>query len=332
MSQKPPIHSSSVEFVVIINSFNRLPLLKGALPSITQALCYISLNAAIVIFDAGSTDGSSEFIRAFTDQTPNLPIHCLYPPSGEGRSFSAGCNYAAKFAAQAFPQLKWLFFFETDNLIKNNQALPLAIQLLEEQEHLAAVGFTVERRSGEKAGFGSCFPTALGFVLGQQITQKLGLAHSLLSQWHPFSGTRWATSDTVFTSPLLVRYEAWQVVGEMDATTFPYSDCDHDWCWRAAKQDWHIAVLDTAGVVHDNDMQSSAWSSNRVVNFHQARLNLLLKHQGQWVLWLKPLLFCRHSLELILLRVMALYSKRAKHSFSQRQILLMTVLRDYKSL
>ncbi|MEP0869900.1 glycosyltransferase [Trichocoleus desertorum AS-A10] len=321
-----------MELVVIINSFNRLPLLKGALPSIAQALCHIPLNAAIVIFDAGSTDGSSEFIQAFTDQTPNLRIHCLYPPSSEDRSFSAGCNNAAKFAAQEFPQLKWLFFFETDNLIKNNQALPLATQLLEKQEHLAAVGFTVERRSGEKAGFGSRFPTALDFVLGQQITQKLGLAHPLLSQWHTFSGTRWATSDTVFTSPLLVKYKAWQEVGEMDATNFPYSDCDHDWCWRAAKQDWKIAVLDTTGVIHDNDMQVSDWSGNRVINFHQARLNLLLKHQGQWVLWLKPLLFCRHVLELILLSIRALCSKRAKHSFSQRQILLMTVLQDYKPL
>lgn len=332
MSQESPIHPSSVEFVVIINSFNRLPLLKEALSSIAQALRHISLNAAVVIFDADSTDGSSEFIQTFIDQTPDLPIHCLYPPSSEERSFSAGCNHAAKFAAQVFPQLKWLFFFETDNLIKNNQALPLAIQLLEKQERLAAVGFTVERRSGEKTGFGSRFPTALGFVLGQQITRKLGLAHPLLSQWHPFSGTRWATSDTVFTSPLLVRYDAWQAVGEMDATSFPYSDCDHDWCWRAAKQNWRIAVLDTTGVIHDNDMQSSAWSGNRVINFHQARLNLLLKHQGQWVLWLKPLLFCRHSLELILLSIRALYSKRAKHSFSQRQILLTTVLRDYKSL
>ncbi|MFM6026037.1 MAG: glycosyltransferase family 2 protein, partial [Dolichospermum sp.] len=64
--------SENIELAVIINSFNRLELLRESLPSVVESL-NISLpqKYAIVVFDAGSTDGSIEFIQEFAnyDQT-----------------------------------------------------------------------------------------------------------------------------------------------------------------------------------------------------------------------------------------------------------------------
>ncbi|EDX75198.1 glycosyl transferase, group 2 family protein [Coleofasciculus chthonoplastes PCC 7420] len=319
-----------VELAVIINSFNRLSLLREALPSVTQALKQTPIESAVIIFEAGSTDGSVQFIEDYSANIQQPQIICLCPSADTDRSFSAGCNFAVQFAAQKFPRLKWCFFFETDNLIKNESALPLAMKLLEQEENLAAVGFTVETYDGRKAGFGSRFPTPLAFLVGQQLSQRLGLQQMKISQWHPFLGVRWGVSDVVFTSPLLVRYSAWQSTGGMDTARFPYSDCDSDWCWRVYEKGFRVAVLDVPGVIHDNKMQASAWSGNRVINFHQARFRLLLMHRGQGIVLLKPLLFLRHGLEFFLLIFISCCSERATKSLENRAILSKTVFKGYE--
>jgi GT2 family glycosyltransferase len=326
--QQPP-EQAAIELAVIINSFNRLSLLREALPSITKALGQIPLKGAVIVFDAGSNDGSIQFLENFSATIQDPQIICLCPSADADRSFSAGCNFAVQFAAQKFSLLKYCLFFETDNLIYNESALPLAVELLQREEKLAAVGFTVEKCDGRKAGFGARFPTALSFVFGQQFSHILGLERMRISQWYPFSGVRWGFSDIVFTSPLLVRYSAWQSTGGMDTASFPYSDCDGDWCWMAYKKSWRIAVLDVPGVIHDNQMQFSAWSGNRVINFHQARLRLLLKHRGRWIGLLKPLLFLRHSLEFLALLLLK-ENSAAKKSLTYRLKLIANVFNNYE--
>ncbi|OUL19790.1 hypothetical protein BV378_31730 [Nostoc sp. RF31YmG] len=333
MSQQETLDTPQVkiELVVIINSFNRLALLRDALPSLIQALKHTSLKSAVVVFDAGSTDGSVEFIEKFTHFNQEIEIICLCPSEDIERSFSAGCNFAVQYAAQKFPHLQWCFFFETDNFIKNELALSLAIKLIEQKPELAAVGFTVERHDSKKAGFGSRFPTLLSFVLGQQLSQKFGLERMDIKEWYPFAEVRWGISDIVFTSPLLVRYSAWNSTKGMDTSRFPYSDCDNDWCWMVYKKGWRVAILDIPGVIHDNKMQFSGWSANRVINFHQARFRLLLKHKGNLILWLKPVLFIRHLLELLLLALRAFNSEQAKNSIQQRWLMMKIVYKNYET-
>lgn len=320
-----------IELVGIINSFNRLALLREGLPSLIQALRQTPLKSAVIIFDAGSTDGSVEFIEEFTDSNPETEIICLRPSKDMDRSFSAGCNFGVQSAAQRFPHLQWCFFFETDNFIKNELALSLAVKLIEQKPELAAIGFTVETHDGKKAGFGSRFPTLLSFLLGQQLSQKFGLEKMDINEFYPFAEVRWGISDIIFTSPLLVRYSAWNSTNGMDTARFPYSDCDNDWCWMVYKKGWRVAVLDISGVIHDNKMQFSAWSANRVINFHQARFRLLLKHRGNLILWLKSVLFIRHGFELLLLILRALHSEQAKKSIQQRCLMMKIVYRNYET-
>jgi GT2 family glycosyltransferase len=316
----------SIELSVIINSFNRLQLLREALPSVINAL-NIALPGkfAVVIFDAGSTDGSIEFVSEFYNDTQEFPLICLCPPLDVDRSFSAGCNLAIQKAAQTFPNLKWCFLFETDNLITNPTALTLSIKLLEQEDHLAGVGFTVEG-----ANFCSSFPNFIAFVLGQQLSYHLGLEKMKIHPWYPFAESQWGYSEVVFTSPILIRYSAWQATGGMDAANFPFSDCDHDWCWAVHKQGWRLAVLNVSGVIHFNKMIISEWSSKRVIDFHRARLRLLVKHRGQQGSWLNYLLFLRHILEIFVLISGAVYSEKARKSFFQRQILIRSVWNNYE--
>lgn len=332
MTKQKPLNSAQAktELVVIINSFNRFPLLREALLSVSQVLEHTPIQSAIIVFEAGSTDGSVEFIEKFSVYTQNIQIICLHPGRDIDHSFSAGCNQSVQFATKQFPKLKWCFFFETDNLMTNETALLIAVKLLETEEQLAAVGFTVERYDGQKAGFGRCFPTPLAFLVGQQLSQALGLDNMPIKQWYPFADYPWSFCDIVFTSPLLVKYSAWESIGGMDTVRFPYSDCDSDWCWRAYEKGWRVAVLDIPGVIHDNRNQSSAWSGNRVIDFHQARLGLLLKHRGNWIATIKLMLFLRHCLEFLILIFLSFHDQRAKKSLNQRIILMKTVFNNYK--
>ena len=321
----------STELAVIINSCNRYELLSEALPSVLNSLYQLSIHSTIVVFDAGSTDGSVEFIHTYSQKTSDIPIHCLTPSPEIDRSFSAGCNYAVAFAYQQYPKLQYCFLYETDNLINNPSALTLAIQLLEKQENLAAVGFTVERCNNQKAGFGCRFPTIHSFIFGQQLTSLLKLGNMEISEWHDFQGTKWGISDVVYSSPLLIRHSMWQATHGMDATKFPFSDCDVDWCWSVYKRGYFVAVLDVPGIIHDNRTQISIWSANRVIDFHRARLRLLLKHYGYWVINFKYILWLRHLLEAIILLTKLFFSEYAQKSFKQRLILLKTVLNSYDS-
>jgi GT2 family glycosyltransferase len=320
----------AVELAVIINSFNRLELLRESLSSVVQALnLTFPRQSAVVIFDAGSTDGSIDFVKDFATtcatHTEAPSIICLCPPENTDRSFSAGCNVAIHTAAQKFPQLKWCLLFETDNFISNPKALSLAVKLLEQEKQLAAVGFTLEGTA-----FCSRFPRPLAFAIGQQLSHRLGLERMEINHWYPFAESRWGLSEVVYTSPLLIRYTAWKETEGMDATRFPFSGSDHDWCWIAHEKRWKEGDLDVTGVVHDNKTMQSAWSANRVIDFHRSRLRLLIKHRGTWVAILKPLLFSRHCLEILLLIFISLYSERANKSLNQRFVLVKTLLKNYE--
>lgn len=315
-----------IELAVIINSFNRLELLHESLLSVVNSL-NISLPTkyAIVVFDAGSTDGSIEFIQEFANCNQTFPLILICPPSSTDRSFAAGCNFAIQQASASFPKLKWGFLFETDNFITNPNAISLGIKLLEKEDKLAGVGFTVKG-----AGFGATFPTPISFMLGQQISQYFGLGNPKIDNWYSIGESSWGYSDIVFTSPILIKHSVWQSTGGMDSNQFPFSDSDCDWCWTVYEKGWRLAIINTFGITHDNRKIASEWSSKRVLDYHRARLRLLVKHRGDWVLNLKLFLAIRHYLEFLILLLKSILSAQARNSLSSRMILIKTVLSNYE--
>lgn len=319
-----------IELAVIINSFNRRDLLEKALGSLLPALRKTQAKAVVIVFDAGSTDGSREFIASKSLECADIPICLAKPEPPEALSFADGCNQAISAALTAHPSVKWLFFYETDNLLPNRAALKEAISLLESEPRMAGAGFTVEKLTGEKAGYGCRFPGVLGFVLGQHLSARLLLDDMRLTNWkHTPSGCRWAACDVVYTSPLLIRAEAWRDAGPMDAELFPFTDSDLDLCWNFHRNGWSMAVLDLEGVIHDNDSTPSAWSGRRVLWFHQSRFRLLKKHRGAWIELLKPLLFARHLAEWLILAPRAVRAGPSRQSWQTRGLLLKKVLTGY---
>src|ERR1700687_6048116 len=172
MNQHPP--ERPVELVAIINSFNRRSLLERAIASLTEALRRARFGSATVVFEAGSNDGSVEFLGTWRENHPadNLIV---IEASADRRSFSDGVNTACAEAIAHFPKCRWLFLYETDNCLTSVEPLDKAISLLQLEPQLAAAGFTVKQHDGRFFGYGMRFPTALSFALGQNLAAQLNL-------------------------------------------------------------------------------------------------------------------------------------------------------------
>jgi GT2 family glycosyltransferase len=322
------MRSSPVEFVAVINSFNRRPLLEKALGSLTQALRTAPFGSAIVVFEAGSNDGSVEFLRSWNGLNPGDNLVFVESATADS-SFSEGVNRGSAMALERFPECRWLFLFETDNWLQTAEPLSQAVQLLEEEPQLAAVGFTVKRHSGEFCGYGMSFPTATSLALGLNLSARWNLDQPDNSPWKTSNGFRWRMCDVVFTSPLLIRREAWLQTGGLDAERFPFSETDVDWAWRCTKAGWKTAVIASEQVVHDNLQQASAWSANRVIEFHRSRLRLLKRHRGEWIGLIKPVLFLRHCLETLVLTFRRGTDAAAAAKLDKRKQMVRTVWNDY---
>lgn len=326
----------STKLVAVVNSFNRLNLLKEALPSLVLALSRLEPPGAIVVYDAGSDDGSIEWLNNYAKKTgsndppQSIGIDLIYAKVGEDNSFAAGVNAACNFAVAKYERLEWIFLYETDNYLSQVEPLEKALGLLRQEKNLAAVGFMVEKHNGEKTGFACSFPTPFQFVLGDQLSHKFNLDRPHLRPGGVYAGSNWYFCDVVYTSPLLIKQEAWQQSKGFDAQAFPFSECDIDWSLRLQRLHWQQAVLDIDGVVHDNRLQLSSWSSRRVIQFHRARLKLLRRYYGnRLIAVLKPLLFLRHVCELILI-LLAVSFGYPKQSINKRIVLIKSVMNNYE--
>src|ERR1041385_8150940 len=149
------------------------------------------------------------------------------------------------------------------------------------------------------------------------------------SSWQITNNIRWRTCDVVFTSPLLIRRTAWEQTGGLDPENFPFSDSDVDWAWRTAKLGWKMGVIESRSVVHDNLQQASAWSANRVIDFHRSRLRVLKRQHGDRSLLVKPLLALRHCVEIAILSFKSRSDSAAKTKLDKRWQMLRSVWTDY---
>jgi GT2 family glycosyltransferase len=329
-----PLADSAVELVAVINSFNRLPLLQEALGALMASLRKEEIPTAVVVYEVGSTDGSREFLEGWRRENPGDRLVIVTPAPGTGTSFSDGVNEGCAAALRDFPAARWLLLYETDNWIAGPEPLRQARTLLEARPELAAAGWTLRRHkgSGGGIGYGMRFPGPLSLTVGRNLCPLLGLERPNDDPWQKTRGVTWRACDVVFTSPLLIRRAAWDEAGGFDAEAFPFGDCDLDWAWRCRKLGLGgQSVIQSDAVVHDNRLQASAWSDNRVVDFHRARLRLLRRHRGRWVGIIKPLLFLRHLAEIALLLAAGHRWPDPKTKLAKRREMLRGVWRDYRA-
>lgn len=324
MSNKP------LQVAFLINSYNRLSLFQSAIAALDWLRSsHLANSTTIVIFDAGSTDGTREWIETEIDRFPVRTIFVdglLYSDT----SFSAGLNTCAEVAMSAIKDLDYFVFYETDNQIRSEESLLRAINELERRSELAACGFTVVKQSGSRAGLGMPFPRPTAFILGNQLVSKLSLEAINYTWEYGPDGTLFSLVDVVYTSPLVVNVEAWRDSGAMNHIDFPFSDCDVDWARRLRDLNWRMGVVKTEDVIHDNLEQISEWSRKRAINMHRARIKYFELHSSGGAMWLRPFLLIRHLVERLACGVFVREKTRRKNLQTQFDELIRACLGGYK--
>jgi GT2 family glycosyltransferase len=309
---------NNIDIAIIINSFNRLSLLKECIGVLSAWLPYSDLNnrCVVVVYDAGSTDGSIDWLMEEAQQL-GITLKVIVAGPGDDSSFSAGLNTAVACVEEEFTFIRYLLFYETDNQILAPQPIVQALDLLKQVDRLAAVGFTVRKHDGTPAGVGQPFPSLLNFSLGKNVVHRLQL-EAIKYNWKVKAGIEYSEVDVVYTSPLLVRMDAWKVSGGMDAATFPFSDCDVDWARRLRVIGWSMGVIRSDVVIHDNKQVLSNWSRSRSLQAHRGRLKYFFRHSSIAVYAIWPaLLLLRHLLELIAVKLIIKDPARRKQLSSQ---------------
>jgi N-acetylglucosaminyl-diphospho-decaprenol L-rhamnosyltransferase len=318
------------EVAIIINSLNRLDLLKNCLHALYGWIPGSEFNGkcVIVIYDAGSKDGTIEWLQ---NTIPAIPLELILPKPGDDTSFSAGLNKGVEYISTKYASISYLLFYETDNQILAPEPFLQALNQLKEKKELAACGFTVRQHNGSPAGVGQPFPALGNFLLGKNIVYKFQL-EAVHYNWQPTAdGTAFSEVDVVYTSPLLVKMEAWKASGGLDAKVFPFSDCDVDWARRLRKLGWRIGVIRTNAVIHDNQQAISAWSKSRAIQYHRGRLRYFKRHHPVAVFTVWPvLLLLRHLLELTAAKLMVKEPSRRSQLTAQFSTLLKSCYRSYE--
>lgn len=316
-----------MKITFVVNSFNRRALLTESLRSLSMLIQCPRWDATVVVYDAGSSDGSIEVIEQTQSALGQERLQIVLPNPGDDTSFAAGLNAACEVASKRFDP-DYYAFFETDNFADSEQPFLQAIELLKENSGLAAAGFTVSLKDGSPCGFGERTPNLLAFAFGTRFADFLGLRNpKLIWSYSQIAGVHWSYCDVVYTSPLVIRANVWRNINGMDARSFPFAACDLDLAWRLKNRGLAMAVVRAAGVYHDNLGQLSAWSARRAYSFHQGTFRLLRRYRGRVIWLIAPILAMRHLCEAVVFLVSG-GDASIKKSLSRLKLIL-AALRGY---
>ncbi|PVY38677.1 GT2 family glycosyltransferase [Pontibacter virosus] len=264
-------------------------------------------------------------------QKSRLTLQVLLPEPGEDTSFAAGLNKCVNYAVQLYPSIDYLLFYETDNQILEPKPLLDALKQLESRAELAACGFTVRLHNGLPAGVGQPFPSLTNFIIGKNLVDKFQLERIPYMWDDTLEGSSFSEVDVVYTSPLLVKLDAWKESGGLDVHMFPFADCDVDWARRLYKLGWRMGVIKSNSVIHDNLNFLSAWSMTRAVQNHRGRLRYFKRHRPVGIILVWPvLLILRHFLEFTFVKISVRDQLIRNRLLGQFSCLLKSSIRGYE--
>ena len=146
LDQRMPTSSQTALLSVVIGSYNRLPLLRACIQSIHES----SIPIKVYVTDAGSVDGSIEYLKSLNQQDNK----CILHPQRIGQAKA----YNEIFNQIETPYTCWL---SDDNIVVND-GLATGVSILEQDIRIGMVGLKVRDMQGPFAkepyigGISSC--------------------------------------------------------------------------------------------------------------------------------------------------------------------------------
>lgn len=258
-----------MDLSIIVVNWNVKDLLRDCLNSLlTAAQSSPHLTTEIIVIDSASTDGSPHMVRT---EFPQVQLVA----STENLGYANGNNRGVELA-----QGRYLFLLNPDTVVEPDAPARM-IDYLESHPSTGALGPQLLWPDGSVQSSRRRFPT-LGSLFWES---------TLLGQWFPDNRhlRRYHLADQppdqtqpvdwVVGAALLIRREAWQQVGPIEADFFMYFE-ETDWCKRCVQASWQIHYLPAAKITHFEGKSSEQVFADRTIRFQRSKIRYTRKYFG----------------------------------------------------
>jgi N-acetylglucosaminyl-diphospho-decaprenol L-rhamnosyltransferase len=197
---------------------------------------HINLVTCIVVVDNGpDQSASSTLVQSLPAHDPSISVVPFRP----NRGFGAACNEGAQSAGPA----DLLLILNPDARLLPG-TVPTMVAAFRSNPSLGIASPTLIASDGQVAEAGGTIPTPLG-SLSAKLRRLLGL-HTVPRPYEPRGVV---TTDWVSGAAMMIRRDAWDVVGGFDERFFLYME-DVDLCLRVRAAGWTVGIVPAAQVVH----------------------------------------------------------------------------------
>ncbi len=256
---------------IVIVSFNTRELTCNCLDSVYRALGASGLKAHVWVVDNASCDGSAEAIRARFPQATLIA-------SVENLGFARGNNLAFEHIAQSGDLPRHVLLLNPDTLVSDD-AFAQMVAFLDEHPRVGAVGAQLSYADGSFQHGAFHFPTLwMAFFDFWPINYRL-LDSRLNGRYprHWYEAGEPFPIDHPLGAALMIRWEALQRVGPLDAGYFMYCE-EIDWCHRLKAAGWEIYCVPRARVIHLGGQSARQFRDEMFVALWRSRFRLFEKY------------------------------------------------------
>jgi len=255
---KPPPANRMVVSVIIVTR-NTCALTRAAIQSVLGS--HDSPAKEILVVDNGSTDDTASVLPREFPQ-----IQFIRPEKNLG--FARACNLAAKRAAGEF-----LLLLNSDARLVP-AALARAVAWMRGQPDCAVAGAQLLNADGSRQNSIANFPTLATELLNKPLLRRLR-PEKFPGKEHEFREPM--EVETVVGAFMLIRKEAWDVLGGLDERYFFFLE-ETDFCLRARKNKFRVFHLPDVRVWHGQGQTARQVSVDARIEYWRSRYAYFAKN------------------------------------------------------
>lgn len=250
-----------MDISIIVITFNSAHCIEQCVSDAQQALAGAKLSGEIIVFENGSTDGTTQKLQRLEGQHENLKV--IYSPYNTGTTTSR--NAAMKESVGDY-----ILVLDSDAFLTADCIAELRTYLIQNPE-FGLVGPKLTYASGNFQLSYDDFPT---------VQRKLERALFLKNiEKRPLPGAQAMEVDYLISAYWLFTREVYETVGPLDENIF-YAPEDVDFCIRVWKAGFKIGYVPSYQMVHDAQELSRGFVINKFKFLHLKGLAYYFRKHG----------------------------------------------------